>query len=203
MIGASDPESFLACNAIAQANANINHVSDHGQCALSEAVKSDFSKLAEVLLKKGAKIFFEKESLRDISPFFKAITYNKVWAIEMFCDHGADVNTLTTKGQHPLNFAIDNYKDDICMYLSLRTDDNDQEDIENGQTPLMHYISQKDLHKSKQLLMRGADVNYVSRKSGMTPLLFAIENQLPSKIIRFLLKSGANPHQEDKKGQDC
>lgn len=51
--------------------------------------------------------------------------------------------------------------------------------------------------------MRGADVNYCSETSGMTPLHLAIENQLSSKIVRFLLKTGANPHQEDKEGRDC
>ena len=54
-----------------------------------------------------------------------------------------------------------------------------------------------------QLLMRGADINYLNRKTGMTHLRHAIDEQLPVKIINFLIKSGANPHILDYKDQDC
>ena len=86
----------------------MNFVSDDGISALSEAVKSDFRKLAEVLIKKGAKIFYDDPKIRDSSPFFKAIVFKKVWAIEMFCDHGVDVNSRTASGQCPLIYAITN-----------------------------------------------------------------------------------------------
>lgn len=55
----------------------------------------------------------------------------------------------------------------------------------------------------KQLLMRGADVNYVNKITGLTPLHQAIDAKLNSKIVNFLIKAGGNPHMEDFNGQDC
>lgn len=52
-----------------------------------------------------------------------------------------------------------------------------------------------------QILMRNANVNYVNFE-GKTPLHIAIENKMPRKIIKLLLKSGANPHYEDFDGKD-
>ena len=51
--------------------------------------------------------------------------------------------------------------------------------------------------------MRGANINYVSKLNGFTPLHFAIEANLNSKMIKFLLKRGALIHIEDKNGKDC
>lgn len=51
--------------------------------------------------------------------------------------------------------------------------------------------------------MRGADINYVNKKNGFTPLHFAIENNMNSKIVNFLIKHGADPHIEDFSGKDC
>lgn len=50
--------------------------------------------------------------------------------------------------------------------------------------------------------MRGANINF-QNPDGKTPLHFAIENELPENIIKFLLKSGANPHIMNKMDQDC
>jgi len=54
----------------------------------------------------------------------------------------------------------------------------------------------------KQLLMRHAEIN---RKniSGLTPLHVAIENNLPKKIIKFLLNNGANKLIRDFNNKTC
>jgi ankyrin repeat protein len=52
------------------------------------------------------------------------------------------------------------------------------------------------------LLKRGSDINYVNSK-GLTPLHYAIEANLPSKMIKFLLKNGADMHIKDRNGQDA
>jgi ankyrin repeat protein len=89
------------------------------------------------------------------------------------------------------------------MYLSLRTNDVDMEDTTTGENVFSIYLKKKDISRMKQLLMRGADVNYVNKITRLTPLHQAIERELNSKIIKFLLISGANPHIEDKSGIDC
>ena len=68
------------------------------------------------------------------------------------------------------------------------------------------YMLNQDILRCKQLIMRGADVNYTNR-AGLTPLHFAIEKAkergITDKTIKFLLKAGANPHHEDIRGADC
>lgn len=55
----------------------------------------------------------------------------------------------------------------------------------------------------KVILTRGANINYVNKKEGKTPLHIAIEQRLSPEIIKFLLKNGANPHIEDLNGVTC
>ena len=55
----------------------------------------------------------------------------------------------------------------------------------------------------QQLKMRGADTNHVNKITGLTPLHTAIKAKLESKVIKYLLSIGANPHIEDTEGFDC
>jgi len=89
------------------------------------------------------------------------------------------------------------------MYLSLRTNNVDTEDQNTGMNVFSIYLMQKDTHHMKRLLMRGADINYVNKRKKETPLHTAIEHKLDSKIVKFLLKHGANHHIVDEKGLDC
>jgi ankyrin repeat protein len=77
------------------------------------------------------------------------------------------------------------------------------EDKATGQNVFSIYLMKKDIGRMKQLLMRGADVNYVNKITGLTPLHQAIEAKLNSKIVNFLIKAGGNPHMEDYNGKDC
>lgn len=51
--------------------------------------------------------------------------------------------------------------------------------------------------------MRGADINHVSNVNKLTPLHFAIEANLSSKMIKFLIQYGALVKIKDINGQDC
>ena len=155
-----------------------------------------------MLLRKGALIFNKSERMLDMSSFFIALNSQKIWAIEMFCDFGANVDTKSSAGCSPLFHTAYHGYDDMCMYLSLRCKDIDMED-ENGKTILLIYLLRKDIDRMKQLLIRGVDINHACKAKKWTPLHWAIENKLSSKVIKFLLRNGANPHIEDDKGKDC
>ena len=57
------------------------------------------------LLKKGAKIFEEDQSNIDNSAFFTAIHTNSLWAVELFCDWGANTDIVNSKGHPPIYYA--------------------------------------------------------------------------------------------------
>ena len=88
----TDKESIQIAKMLIRYRADINVVNDDGISALSEAVLKQNHELLEVLLKKGANIYFQDKELRDKSPFFQAINTQSIVAVEMFCDHGADLN---------------------------------------------------------------------------------------------------------------
>ena len=89
------------------------------------------------------------------------------------------------------------------MYLSMRVNNVDIIDIETGRNVFFHYMLKQDLERMQQLIMRGADINFVNEINGYTPLHRAIEDNLDSKVIKFLIKQGAYLHSEDKNGFDC
>ena len=60
----------------------------------------------------------------------------------------------------------------------------------------------KDYTHLQMLLKRGSKINHVNSK-GLTPLHYAIEHNLESKMIKFLFKSGALSHIKDSNGQDA
>lgn len=202
--GDDNPNDVIAKRLI-KAGANLNIISETGCTALTEAIKKDNRPLVDFLIKKGANIFNTDISQKDQSAFYQAINEQKVWAVELFCDHGVDMENESIGGVTPLIYAAQKKFDEICMYLSLRTKRIDQEDQEGANVFVMYLLNQ-DILRCKQLIMRGADVNY-SNRDGLTPLHFAIENAvsrgITDRTVKFLLKAGANPHIEDINGEDC
>lgn len=104
---------------------------------------------------------------------------------------------------NPLIYAAKQGLHEIAMYLSLRVRDINVEDQQTGFNIFTIYMLKQDLLRMQQLIMRGADVNYLNRKTGFTHLRHALEVGLQPKIIAFLLKNGANPHILDYNDQDA
>ena len=98
-------------------------------------------------------------------------------------------------------FSAKNNYDDVCMYLSLRTKNIDEED-EDGLTVFFIMLQRNEIDRCKQLLRRGSNINHVN-KNGITAIHLAVEKKLPEKSIRFLIDSGAQIHFIDKDGFDA
>mgnify|MGYP001148776508 CR=1 FL=1 len=146
-------------------------------------------------------MIYKDTKLRSKSPFYKAIDNQSIWAVELFCDHGADLESINCEStKSPLIYAAENNLDEMCMYLSLRTKNVDLED-NDGNNIFNMYLIKEDKQRCMQLLMRNANINYVN-KLGKTPLHIAIEHQLNKGIIKFLLQAGASPYIKDNEGKD-
>ena len=96
---------------------------------MSQAIINGKKNLVETLIKKKAKPFYEDIEIRDFSPFFLAINHSHKWAIEMMCDHGANINIPSKQGMIPILYAATKGYYDICMYLSLRTSNEGEADF--------------------------------------------------------------------------
>ena len=57
--------------------------------------------LADFIIKRGGQLFNKELKDRNKSPFYQAISIQSIWAIEMFCDHGADMTILSEEGMTP------------------------------------------------------------------------------------------------------
>ena len=68
-----DINSMYIPKMLVAAGADINHVTDSGISALSQAIDLHNNKLAEFLLKKGANIFNKEPTQLDQGPLFRAI----------------------------------------------------------------------------------------------------------------------------------
>jgi len=99
-----NPNDVIARKLI-KAGANLNIISDNGCTALTEAIKKDNRPLVDFLIKKGANIFNADPSQKDQSAFYQAINEQKVWAVELFCDHGVDMENESIGGVTPLIYA--------------------------------------------------------------------------------------------------
>ena len=81
-------------------------------------------------MRKGANIFNKDMNHRDHSPFFQAINKENLYALEIFCDHDSDLTLKNTEGMTPLMYSAKKGFDTICMYLTLRCPNVDEEDDE-------------------------------------------------------------------------
>lgn len=141
-------------------------------------------------------MIYTNPKIIHLSPFYKAIDNDSIWAVELFADHGANLTGIGSEStQNPLIYAAVNGMDEMCMYLSLRTSNVDVEDNE-GNNIFNMYLKKEDKLRCMQLLMRNADINHVNTL-GLTPLHIAIENNLSKGMVKFLLQAGANPKHKD------
>lgn len=69
--------------------------------------------------------------------------------------------------------------------------------IADGNTAMNIAIENSNLKAVKLLCLNGADINHVHKKSGYTPLRFAIEKQIPDMISYILQHKDVNPSIED------
>ena len=89
-------------------------------------------------------MIYKDPKIISLSPFYKAIDNGSIWAAELFADHGAVLEAIGGKNaKNPLIYAAENGMDDMCMYLSLRTQKVDQEDIE-GNNIFNMYLKKED-----------------------------------------------------------
>jgi ankyrin repeat protein len=70
----------------------------------------------------------------------------------------------------------------------------------NRCTPLMSAIAYSSEEKIKQLIALGADVNMIREDNGMTALMYAVQCS-ETKLIEFLINSGANVDAQDYDGR--
>ena len=164
MIACRNKESENLARDLINNNADVNLISEAGRAALTESIMSENHALVLKLLSRGAHMYFEPEQLRNQSPFFYAIDENQSWAIDLFCDHGADLTIKDTEGLSGILHATKNKVYDISLYLALRVGDSLNSDVDkDGKNAFVMYMERRDYNRCRQLIIRGAKVNHMNK----------------------------------------
>ena len=204
-----------AIRVLAGAGANVNKADMDGDTPLHDAALSGNAGTIRVLIEVGADI--NKVNHDGRTPLHTASSgYNWCWpqppieewqgrsyTIIALIEAGADVNKIDYDDKMPLLKAIHVAAciGDIRMIQALLVagvDVNDQES-ENGSTPLHSAVSQGQIDAARVLMKNGADVNKVN-KHGWTPLHSAAKGAR-SGTARALIEAGANVNRADNEGK--
>lgn len=136
-------------------------------------------------------------------PLHRAVRKNDVKTASALVAAGADVNEgLSSDGRTPLiDAARFNKKEAVDFLLENGADVNKAS--YQGYTPLHWTVLQSDgkLSMVKRLVEAGADVNAVD-SYGNTPFFYAVKYERYA-MTEYLLKKGANPSIENKKGESA
>jgi len=153
-------------------------------CPLHYAQSPD---MVQLLVETGADI--DVKNIRGCTPLYEAVRAEKLEVVRELLRQGANPNIKNFSGKSPLALAVEKYQRDIADILAFY----------GAQVESIYeaaYVG--DLDKLRKCLGNGLDVNSPA-PDGSTALHKAAHAGR-IKIVKFLLKKGANPNCRDKTG---
>lgn len=139
---------------------------------LREAVKANDTEKVKALLAHGADVNAKDDSGWTL--LHRAAVQNAKAVAELLLGKGADVNAKDEDGWTPLHVAANNNAKDVAALLLANGADVNAKD-EDGWTPLHRAADKNSKEVAALLLAKGADVNAKTKKSGETPLDWAVQ----------------------------
>lgn len=168
--------------------ADINAAQVDGMTALHWASYNDNWLLAKQLLEAGANPIVQNRY--GITPLYLACVNGNAKIIEALVEGGADPNTANSGGETVLMTASRTGKADAVMALidaGAKVDAKERK----GQTAIMWAAAEGHAEVVKALIDAGADFQSPLKRSGHTPLTFAIRAGKPD-VVHLLLTEGVD-----------
>lgn len=177
--------------------------------ACSYSTEDSHFNTIETLLKNGANVNVANEPDED-TPLHQIIENDSIKTVKLVLDYGPDLKRKNSAGETPLLLAIRSRNFEIVKLILNRGADVNFINPENGFSPLHEAIQLENFnsckldldyqHKVIELLVnQGADVNIINPINGITPLHIACRRE-DIKIIKLLLRNGANLYEREKEG---
>ena len=184
------------------------------QTPLTLSMIREQKSISTFLLKKGAKNPFmlveavREKNLKALKSYLKsdfdpnscdpkgapalhwAVQSADVAVVETLVKNGAKTSMTDLEfGQNPLMVAIQMHRNDIATFLLDHTQNLNQRDL-RGRSALTWAVIADNTTMAQLLIKRGADVNVVEIKNGMTPLMMASVKG-NTKLVNLLIASQA------------
>lgn len=131
-----------------------------------------------------------------ITPLIAAVTSGQHDVVQLLLSAGADINARGPEDRTALIYAIQAEQPEMALFLLEQKGVDLEARESHGSTPLVEAIAFHQMKVLEALLERGADINApgpVDRTA-----LHVEASNLDPKMIRWLLKRGANPDARDE-----
>ncbi len=187
IIGATQYQNEYALKKVIKKGGNVNEkcTNSFDVTPLTIAIKNENIAIVKLLLASGADpnqtTFMRKSSLSV------AINTNNQALIDLIVETGVDINSAFIKSVKDDNEVL------VSYFIEKGADVNYSGFM--GNTPLLYAIGNENYDLVNQLISKGADVNYYNKYEGSSipPLTKAVKTK-DLKMVKLLVKKGANPH---------
>ncbi|ORX59167.1 hypothetical protein BCR36DRAFT_579792 [Piromyces finnis] len=193
-------KSFLNHKKVSEINIDIK--SNSGDFPLFYATHYKNLELIEILLEQNADMYNEKDTdkLNCYTSFFMACSYfGSVEVLQLFLDHGVDVNRANSVGLYPLGIAC---KSENIEHVKLLLEHGANPNVRyKSSTPLVHTCIDNNFDIAKELIAYGADIN-LETSEGIHPLLFLMNECFKNNnaFIQYLIDHDADLYCKDNYG---
>ena len=194
-----------------EAGADVNAENRNGRTPLRQASQGGRECIVNMLLKKGGTNVHVKDSGGDTALIW-AISKGYHGVAKLLLDNGADVTDRDNAGNGLLALTSlldsqdlddlsnkNNAKDIMQLLFQYGADVNDQ-NIRNGETALMHYVSKNEREEEVQLLLSNDAAVDIEARNQTTALMISAVNGVTS-AARQLIDAGAKIDRSDKSGE--
>lgn len=217
------PKIPLALQALIDAGADLNVVSNTGTTALATAIQHGYLEAVKLLLAKGAdpnlscqsidSWMLQNPELQDhyrerfdkTMPLNLAAAFGRFEMVQTLLDAGADPGCIDEKGRTALKIAIKEGHQDIVTLLKKTGAPDTPEVMEHPSDTLLGAAKKGHLELLSSALAAGADPNASQVSAGRqrrekTALMFAAERG-HLDVVKRLLEAGAEVDLSDRPGK--